>query len=815
MPEHTAPDAPRCAPCPATRHPPPAARHLLCCLAALLLLTPTAGAQQRTLAVKAERAEVGFRKLAPERDDRLFKPGLWAPVFVTLRATPDGNLVLPARQDGTAHGTLRVQGTDSDGSENVYSVPFALGPNERTTVVAYTMPGSTNPDLTFKLVPEGQPDRELRLPSESYSTTQLQDQVFLVLGARVPELREALAEMVGGADADREPRHAGFETDGTRLPDHWFGYDAVDLLVLTTANDEFLAELERRPERSQALAAWVRHGGRLVVSLAARNQDRVSKLLAGWQPALPGLVPPDGQVTLSALPSVPTWVGNLNKPFPVTADKKLQMPRLRPGLGAEVLIHEEKGEAVMVRVPYGLGSVTVLALDLDRAPFAAWLGKVEFWKALVTRLGPRLVQAGGGNVQGFGADWRSGDDVASRLHRELDSFDVPVISFGWVAVFILLYILVVGPLDYLVLKRVFKRLEWTWITFPTVVLLVSVIAYFTAYALKGKDLKVNKIDLVDIDQRSSLDAAGRTRSAHAYGTTWLAILSPRIQSYTVGIEPALGAWGEAGAGRGGADVMITWLGRPDPTGQGSVGRQRVQTLFSRPYTYAEGATGLEGVPIPVWTTKAFTAAWEAPLPRLPLTADLSYQPENPDQMPIGTVKNNLPVDLEDVYVFYGNRAYPQPGPLRGGEKAAPVKLTLEPGRAVDVERWAKLAPQRSPADDEEPAGGRRTFNPAPLVKALLFHDAAGGNNHAFRRLDLSWRLRELQARNEGVRNLILVGRLARARGPAEQLTGGGDPRLPTHLWLGALPGEGVPRPALSGTLTQDTFIRVLLPVRPQ
>ena len=37
----------------------------------------------------------------------------------------------------------------------------------------------------------------------------------------------------------------------------------------------------------------------------------------------------------------------------------------------------------------------------------------------------------------------------------------------------------------------------------------------------------------------------------------------------------------------------------------------------------------------------------------------------------------------------------------------------------------------------------------------------------------------------------------------------------TRLWLGELPGEGKERPRLSGTLNQDTFIRVFLPVRPQ
>ena len=93
---------------------------------------------------------------------------------------------------------------------------------------------------------------------------------------------------------------------------------------------------------------------------------------------------------------------------------------------------------------------------------------------------------------------------------------MPVISFGWVALFILIYIIIVGPLDYYFLKRVVKRLELTWITFPTVVITISVASYFIAYYLKGNDQLINKVDLVDID----------LQTRQVYGHTWFTIFSP-------------------------------------------------------------------------------------------------------------------------------------------------------------------------------------------------------------------------------------------------------------------------------------------------
>src|SRR5207253_10708386 len=99
---------------------------------------------------------------------------------------------------------------------------------------------------------------------------------------------------------------------------------------------------------------------------------------------------------------------------------------------------------------------------------------------------------------------------------------IPVSSCGWVALFILVYILVLGPLYYFFLQKVVNRLELTWITFPTVVITISVAAYFTAYWLKGNDQKINKVDLVDIDLHTQ----------QVVGQSWFTIFSPRIQHYT-------------------------------------------------------------------------------------------------------------------------------------------------------------------------------------------------------------------------------------------------------------------------------------------
>ena len=231
----------------------------------------------------------------------------------------------------------------------------------------------------------------------------------------------------------------------------------------------------------------------------------------------------------------------------------------------------------------------------SKIPFLpGWNGHTQFWRAVVEKLAPQSKTTDAANPNRGGRNFEfSGGDIASGLYGQLEQFDVPTISFGWVVLFIFIYIIVVGPVDYLILKFVFKRLELTWLTFPAVVLTVSLLAYFTAYAIKGKDLNVNKLDLIDIDLRDSLGDDFQPTGGRVFGTTWFTIRSPRIQNYTIGIEPVLQNWipGMA-APLSPIEPTMSWLGRPEHTGMAASGRGgRSPSLFNRSYRYQRPGNG--------------------------------------------------------------------------------------------------------------------------------------------------------------------------------------------------------------------------------
>src|SRR5262249_28302806 len=142
------------------------------------------------------------------------------------------------------------------------------------------------------------------------------------------------------------------------------------------------------------------------------------------------------------------------KPVPV------ELAKLDPKPGhpeLEILAPEridDKSPPLVVRCPYGLGQIILVAFDLDSGPFASWKGQEEFWKKLqvVTSTYPKSYEGRGRRLGYYPQPGGEAEDLVSSLDKELETFpNVSVVPFGWVAVFILIYIIIVGPIDYLFL----------------------------------------------------------------------------------------------------------------------------------------------------------------------------------------------------------------------------------------------------------------------------------------------------------------------------------------------------------------------------
>ncbi len=718
----------------------------------------------------------------------MFKAGHWTPILVTIEG-----------KDDLENAELVVKTVDSDDVFNTNAV--SLGTVKFTaeapsfTTVVYARPGKTDSTISVTLRSKGQ---DVGQPMEK-SLYALESNFFLyvTLGARLPGIR------LPGLD-DKQFRLseiAAFDR-ATELPAKWYGYDTVDLAILTTGNDEFTSGWlnDSNGARREALLEWLRRGGQLVLCVG-KNETLLKN-----RPDLAEFLPVEFEGTATPEKVQVPWGTVVSEPLSDPQNKTaLTIAKMKPkaGRGVRTLVTAKDGNVsypFVVQSSYGLGRLTILATDPELPPFNRWKSQGVFWERLLRESGPSYVElkaANQGTIAGITDS--TNDDSARQLQRHvLENFDgVPVISFGWVALFIFVYILIVGPLDYLFLKKVVKRLELTWVTFPLVVLTVSAAAYFTASELKGRVQKINKVDLIDFDLRTKT----------VQGTTWFSIFSPRVQNYTVSLEPAEG-WGMTREQI--SPPLVTWLGRADA---------KRQSLFRRSYEYDPNG-GLRRVPIQVWSTKGFQGSWYHPMDaaKPPIVADL--QSAGGDIT--GSIVSNLPVTLESVELFYKGNVYNLDKLLPG---AANKKQVTATNKTSFTDRLGPL--YVGPAASLPPAmpfGRGSTYDPksppvlAPArktIESILFHEAIERKgptrttrNAMLREFDQSWRVAEESSGEDA----ILYGVLPTQKTEAE--IAANSPATATRLWVGALPSDkGASRPALSGSMRQDTFVRVFIPVK--
>ena len=182
-----------------------------------------------------------------------------------------------------------------------------------------------------------------------------------------------------------------------------------------------------------------------------------------------------------------------------------------------------------------------VAADLDREPMRKWkycstlVGKLLNLPA--TRRASAAARRAKHRLQRPGRAVRTALDQLREVH---------LVPFFVVALLVIVYILLIGPGDYFLLRRLGRGMQWTWITFPTIVVLFAVGAYLAAYWLKGNQLRVNQVDLIDID----VDGTAR-------GASWFSIFSPRGESFDLSMRPRL----MDGRSPQVTSASLAWLGK--------------------------------------------------------------------------------------------------------------------------------------------------------------------------------------------------------------------------------------------------------------
>ncbi|WP_397571033.1 hypothetical protein [Schlesneria sp. T3-172] len=427
-----------------------------------------------------------------------------------------------------------------------------------------------------------------------------------------------------GFDFDKEESasvrdHRWANVSAADLPTNPLAYDGVAALVLS-------GSVELTEAQSTAIRDWVAGGGRLTISFP-RDVAAARKRLFNWVPATIG----ESSATVREFGSLESFAG---KNIRIPQTEPLAIPHVQYPTGETLA--SSRSIPFLVRLPYGMGSVTLLTMDLTSAPLKDWKALHPFCARLVgiesrTELAEKMGSRGS-QLSSTGIS-----DVATQLHAIQDHFEKVNRTSPWSVLGGLLgLLLLIGPLDYLLVHRLLKRPTLTWVTFPLTACAVTVGAALLASSSNGSVARANQLNIINYDQASSTLRSRYFVNLYSPQTAQssLKILPHPITSSATGISPANVSWnGVAESGFGG---ML----RPSGLERGAA--------------YEHHADGeLSNIPVLQWSSKALTGE---SLQTVEDLVECNLKATATGSL-TGTILHRFDTPIEDWMIVFQNRVY--------------------------------------------------------------------------------------------------------------------------------------------------------------
>jgi len=413
------------------------------------------------------------------------------------------------------------------------------------------------------------------------------------------------------------------------LPENSAGLSMFDLLIVDGAPLTGLSA-----EQQQALSDWVRTGGQLVVGGT------------------------DLSTTLQQLPqslrTVEVGVAAPRGPISLLAELAQAPPATTLISGAATRTIARTGDAVVgVQHEIGSGRVTALGFSLAAPELAQLPLAASFWAQVA-----RFPTTGPEGWQMPAPEEAQAQQLGFALTQ------LPVLAMpplGVLGALLGIYVLLIGPGMYLILHRL-DRLAWGWVIIPVVTIVFSLGAYGYGLRLRGNDVILNQISVVEPD-----DGIARVRS-------YAGVFSPSTETYTV--RSSTNALFKP---------MVLHGGGPGGTAAGR---------------YQQGENGIRDLEVAQWSMSNFVV--EQLVETNPLSVELTLE----DATLRGTVRNMSANVVRDVALVQNMRVARignlEPGQSRSVELKLDENVPNNWGMAISTsllqDKWDFNKPVPPPAE---------------------------------------------------------------------------------------------------------------------
>lgn len=628
--------------------------------------------------------------------------GRWTGVKVPVHV-PDGS------PSTSAEVQIELTAVDADGNRVVFESPaknFAAGDH---LVEGLIKVGRLNGEIGFRLV--GSSERVVFSPGKSGKLSlPLKPSTRLIVTVGDP----------AGFDFDNSLEKTNSSTPTTEkanttvkivpvqpndLSENPLAYDGLTSLVLAGST-------ELTAQQNAAIRDWVAAGGRLVISLP-QELGPARRSLPEWVPVKIG----DEPAIVREFGGLEAYSGKNNR---VPQRSTLSIPHLE--IQAGEVAAATRSTPFLVRVPYGLGVVTVLAMDLTSSPLREWK-EVSAFSARLAGASAASDLSDKSATKGAQLSSTGITDLATQLHAVQENFEnVHRASIWFVMAWLLGLLILIGPLDYLIVHRILKRPILTWVTFPTFAALGLLAAMSLAATGNGTARRANQLNVINVDVA--------TESAHI--RHFVNLYSPTTFQSSIAVEPLP----VIPAPKVKPTSRSIWEGVPEST----FGGMLRETGLEHGATYVQQLDGqLKDIPIMQWSSKAIVCDSQSSAEglvecNLKATATGSLT---------GTILHRFAEPIEDWMIVYQNRVYRQ---LKTREDVRP--LPLPPKQVWRVEQpnvsqrelrpfltgimtmaTPKYGSRASDTIHQQSAYDPLSLDPLDLVRIITFHEDIGGERY--------------------------------------------------------------------------------------
>ena len=442
------------------------------------------------------------------------------------------------------------------------------------------------------------------------------------------------------------------------FPDNVIALEGLDALYVNTAK-----ALDLTQPQSAAIVTWVAGGGHLIASIDQPGDFNGLPWLKSLLPAeVTGVA---STLDMSALEDLASRtseaaskvvINQRGRPRSNTASAGQGRSQLKPELGStEMQIFQTSlrdgrvtvgtdGSPMVIEARRGRGKISLLAFSAEREPFRSWKNKGWFWAGL-TGVAPEALSTQQVNHYSY----QSIDGVFGAM---IDSKQVRKLPVSWLLLLLVVYLLVIGPIDQYTLKKLNKQML-TWITFPCYVVGFSLLIYWIGFMLRAGETEWNELHIVDVVPRG--------QKADLRGRTFGSIYSPSNARYEFGVAAKEGSRKFASM-RG---EFLGSYGQQDST-RGTIDQQ--------------GDGFVADMFVPVWTSQLCISDWlqsgEAPLTATVEKVDKNYKVR---------VENKLPRPLSEARIVVNGRVMTL-GSLEANKARVFTLTTTEGQRLQDFVR---------------------------------------------------------------------------------------------------------------------------------